>query len=90
MAVAIAVRVRFFARLREIAGIETESLKLSPGSTLADAYAAVRRTHSGLPDPGSVRGAVNQEFADWSTTVSDGDEVAFVPPVSGGTRCDTT
>jgi molybdopterin converting factor subunit 1 len=90
MAVAIAVQVRFFARLREIAGIETESLQLSPGSTLADAYAAVRGSHSGLPDPGAVRGAVNQEFADWSATVSDGDEVAFVPPVSGGSRCDTT
>lgn len=87
---AIAIRVRFFARLRELAGIETESLQLSPGSTLADVYAAVYRMHSGLPDRGSVRGAVNQELADWTMRISDGDEVAFIPPVSGGARCDTT
>jgi len=41
--------------------------------------------HSALePDRDSVRGAINQEFSDWDATVSQGDEVAFIPPVSGG------
>ena len=84
MAIAIAVRVRFFARLRELAGIEIEGLQLAPGSTLSDVYEAMRRQHKGLPDRGGVRGAINQEFADWNTQVSAGDEVAFIPPVSGG------
>lgn len=85
MAVAIAVRVRLFARLREQARFETEALQVPPGSTLADVYDSLRRKHPALePDRDSVRGAVNQEFSDWDTVVSQGDEVAFIPPVSGG------
>lgn len=85
MAVAIAVRVRLFARLREQAGFETQGLEVPQGSTLADVYDNLRRTCPGLePDRESVRGAINQEFSDWNTVVSQGDEVAFIPPVSGG------
>ena len=82
---AIAVRARLFARLREQAGTETETVELEVGSTLADVYAALRRTHPALEsDRAAVRGAINQEFSAWDATVSDGDEVAFIPPVSGG------
>jgi molybdopterin converting factor subunit 1 len=85
VAVAIAVRVRFFARLREQAGVEVEALEVPPGSTLGDVYANLRRKHPALEsDQHSVRGAINQEFSDWATRVSDGDELAFIPPVSGG------
>jgi molybdopterin synthase catalytic subunit len=83
--VAIAVRVRLFARLREQAGTETERLELPPGSTLAEVYEALRRRHPALEtDLKAVRAALNQEFKDWSSEVADGDEVAFIPPVSGG------
>jgi molybdopterin converting factor subunit 1 len=85
VAVAIAVRVRFFARLREQAGVETEPLEVPPGSTLADVYDVMLRKHPELErDRAAVRGAINQEFGDWTARVSDGDEVAFIPPVSGG------
>jgi molybdopterin converting factor subunit 1 len=84
MAVAIAVRVRFFARLRELAGVETEALQVPPGSRLTDVYETLRGRHDSLPPRESVRGALNQEFADWTAVVADGDEVAFIPPVSGG------
>jgi molybdopterin synthase sulfur carrier subunit len=84
MPVAIAVRARFFARLRELAGTEVEPLEVPAASTLADVYQAVRSLHPALPDRVSVRGAINQEFADWTAAVADGDEVAFIPPVSGG------
>src|SRR6266511_2618940 len=84
MAVAIAVRVRFFARLRELAGIEIEVLHVPPGATLAEAYDASRGQHPALPPRESVRAALNQEFADWTAQVANGDEVAFIPPVSGG------
>jgi len=84
MAVAIAVRIRFFARLRELAGAEIEALQVPPGSSLADVYDALRAKHTSLPARESVRAALNQEFADWNATVAGGDEVAFIPPVSGG------
>ena len=85
MAIAIAVRVRFFARLRELAGVEHETLEVAPKATLGDVYTSLRRRHPGLDAAGdSVRGAINQEFAEWTATVRDGDEVAFIPPVSGG------
>jgi MoaE-MoaD fusion protein len=83
--VAIAVRTRLFARLREQArGAETETLELPAGSTLADVYETLRQRHPALPDRGAVRAALNQEFSDWTATVEDGDEAAFIPPVSGG------
>jgi molybdopterin converting factor subunit 1 len=85
MAVAIAVRARLFARLRELAGSDSERVELPGGSTVADVYDALRKTHPALdPDRNAVRAAVNQEFADWDVIVADGDEVAFIPPVSGG------
>jgi len=85
MPVAIAVRTRLFARLREQAGAEVGSVELPAGSTVADVWAALRRLHPALTaDHGAVRGALNQHFTDWSAVVADGDEVAFIPPVSGG------
>ena len=84
MAVAIGVRVRFFARLRELAGTESDTLKTPSGSSLSDVYDALRAAHPSLPERDGVRAALNQEFAGWDAVVSDGDEVAFIPPVSGG------
>src|SRR5205809_8000851 len=84
MAIAVAVRVRFFARLREQAGVEIEPRQMSPGSTLADVYDVSRRAHAALPEREGVRAALNQEVADSTIKVSDGDAVAFIPPVSVG------
>lgn len=84
MAVAIAVRVRFFARLRELAGTETEDLKAAASASVADVYAAMRANHPSLPEQSGVRGALNHEFVEWDHEVADGDEIAFIPPVSGG------
>jgi molybdopterin converting factor subunit 1 len=85
MAVAIAVRTRLFARLRELAGTDAESVELRAGSTVADVYDALRKLHPGLDaNRESVRAALNAEFANWDAQVADGDEVAFIPPVSGG------
>jgi molybdopterin converting factor subunit 1 len=84
MTLANSVRFRFLARLRELAGTDSETIDIPVGWTVSDMYDSLRRTHPGLPDREGVRAAVNQEFTDWSATVSSGDEVAFIPPVSGG------
>jgi molybdopterin converting factor subunit 1 len=85
MPVAIAVRARLFARLREQAGTDAESIELPVGSTVADVYETMQRLHPGLEaDRHAVRAALNQEFVEWNAAVADGDEVAFIPPVSGG------
>ena len=87
MSVAIAVRTRLFARLREQAGSESELLEVPDGSTVADVYEALRSKYPTLEsDHKAVRAALNQEFKDWGTKVADGDEVAFIPPVSGGSH----
>ncbi|HKW07307.1 MAG TPA: MoaD/ThiS family protein [Candidatus Dormibacteraeota bacterium] len=84
MVVAIAIRVRFFARLRELAGLETQDVKSSPSASVASVYAAMRAYHPELPPQAAVSAALNHEFVDWDAVVADGDEVAFIPPVSGG------
>jgi len=85
MTVVIDVHVRYFARLRELAGTDSETIDQLPASTtLNELYLYLRRLHPALPEPESVRVAVNQEFADWSTKIPYEHEVAFIPPVSGG------
>ena len=85
MAVAVAVRARLFARLREQAGTDIEDLEVPFGSTVANVYEAIQKLHPGLhADQSAVRVALNQEFTDWESKVAAGDEVAFIPPVSGG------
>jgi molybdopterin synthase catalytic subunit len=83
--VAVKVSALLFARLREQAGADRFALELPGGSTVADAYAELRRLHPALEARReSVRAALNQEFAGWDDPLGDGDEVAFIPPVSGG------
>src|SRR5258707_12143878 len=81
----MAVRRRLFARLREQAGTDAETGEVRAGATVDDVYDALQKLHPALdPNRESVRAAVNQEFADWDAIVGAGDEVAFIPPVSGG------
>jgi molybdopterin synthase sulfur carrier subunit len=85
MKLGLAVRVRYLARLRELVGTDTERLPDVPaGTTVADLYESLREAHPALPERSGVRAAVNLEFADWETEVGLDDEVAFIPPVSGG------
>jgi MoaE-MoaD fusion protein len=82
---ALRVRVRLFAIQRELAGTRELPLELPPGSTVEDAWAAVVARHPALaPGRPSVRFARNGEYADPSTVLADADEIAFIPPVSGG------
>ncbi len=82
---AVAIHARFFARLREQAGTDSETVHVPQRSTVGDVYAALRGAHPALESNlDAVRPAINQEFSSWDTVVDEGDEVAFIPPVSGG------
>ena len=79
------VRVRLFAIQRELAGTREIGLDLADGATVETSWAAVVERHPVLaPGRPSVRFARNGEYADAATALADGDEVAFIPPVSGG------
>jgi len=74
------VRVRLFAMLRERAGTSELSLELPEGARVRDALDAVAELADGLP----LVMAVNREYADADAPLAAGDELALIPPVSGG------
>ena len=79
------IRVRLFAIQRELAGTREVPLDLPDGATVADAWRGLVALHPGLePGRASVRFARNGAYADEATVLNDGDEVAMIPPVSGG------
>ena len=81
----IRVRVLFFGRLKEVAGAAEESVELKPGSRIEELFASlVARQPEFASYRRSVVASRNQEFAAWSTPLDSGDEIAFLPPVSGG------
>jgi molybdopterin converting factor subunit 1 len=79
------VTVRLFARLREIAGAPDVQLQLSDGATVRDAWNTLVQKHLDMTAfTSSVSCAVNEDYSRMTATLRDGDEVAFLPPVSGG------
>ncbi len=80
------VRVRLFAMLREHAGRASIELTLPAGATVADALAELERREelAELLPRLPVRMAVNRDYADDATSLRTGDELALIPPVSGG------
>jgi molybdopterin synthase catalytic subunit len=79
------IRVRLFAMQRELAGARELELSLAPGASIEDAWVALVQRHPGLaPGRPAVRFARNGAYASPETALSDGDEVAMIPPVSGG------
>jgi molybdopterin converting factor subunit 1 len=81
----MSVTVRLFARLREIAGADELSRTVARPATVADVWQALTSEWPALaPYAASLSCAVNAQYARMTTPVGDGDEVAFLPPVSGG------
>lgn len=81
----VRVRVRLFAMQRELAGTRQVELELPGGATIEDAWQAlVARVPALAPGRSAVRFARNADYAPAETLLSDGDEVAMIPPVSGG------
>jgi MoaE-MoaD fusion protein len=85
VALTMRFEVRLYAVLRERAGAERVEIDLDDGATAEDALVAVRRLPGlDLLDRLPVRVAVNREYADPRQPLRAGDELALIPPVSGG------
>jgi molybdenum cofactor biosynthesis protein MoaC/molybdopterin converting factor subunit 1 len=81
----VVVDVRLFAILRDRAGLDRIELELPEGATVDDAFTALA-AHPGLDEMARlpVGAAVNREYVDRDAPLADGDELALIPPVSGG------
>ena len=81
----IRVKVLFFGRLKEIAGRAEDSLDVHSHADIETLFAEFASRYPGLQQyRSSLVASCNREFAAWSTPLRTGDEVAFLPPVSGG------
>jgi MoaE-MoaD fusion protein len=81
----VRVHVLFFGLLKDIAGKSTDTVELSDGACLQDVFDLYARQFPGLAGLAkSIVLAQNQAFATPDARLADGDEVAFLPPVSGG------
>ena len=79
------ITIRLFARLREIAGAPELSRELRDGATAWHAWDHLAGEFPAIAEYGAtVSCAVNEEYARLTTPLHDGDEIAFLPPVSGG------
>jgi molybdopterin synthase catalytic subunit len=79
------VRVLFFGALKDIAGRAAEELEIPDGTTLEGVFAIYSQRFETLGQRrSSILFARNQEFAKADTVLADNDEIAFLPPVSGG------
>src|SRR3954451_10475986 len=79
------ITIRYFAGHRDITGKSVEQIELAEGATVGSLWELLVGRYPRLAGySGRILYAVNQEFGTLTTGLRDGDEVAFVPPVSGG------
>ena len=79
------VTVRLFARLHELAGASQFRRELPAGATAADAWNGIVSDHPAMaPYSRAISCAVNAAYVKLDRPLADGDEIVFMPPVSGG------
>jgi len=77
----MSIQVKFFASLREKMGISETKIESTTASTAGEVWDQITNN---ADRPLNVLVAINLEYAQYESTVSEGDEVAFFPPVTGG------
>ena len=77
------IQLYYFALLQDQRGLAQEQLS-TESKTVAELYAELKDRHGFTLGQDALRVSVNEQFAAWDASLQDGDEVVFIPPVSGG------
>ena len=80
------VRILFFGKLADLVPETEFQQQIEPGTTVSDVYEKLARQYplQPLTQKPNIKVALNQQLSDWDQTLSPGDELAFLPPVTGG------
>ena len=83
MSNSIKIQVIYFAKLRELTGLDEETFSMKQGNKPGDVLTSINDRHE--IDLGiNFKIAVNDEFSDWDIELNEGDRLVFIPPVTGG------
>lgn len=88
-ALAMRVRVLFFGVLRDLVGVPERRMEVADGAAARDVVELCRTSGGSEALWRSIAVAVNQEYAGRERVLAEGDEVALLPPVSGGRELNT-
>ena len=77
------IQVVYFAKLRELTGLDREAFSINKGSNPTDVLASINERHQ-IDIGSNFKIAVNDEFSDWDIKLNDGHRLVFIPPVTGG------
>ena len=77
------IRVIYFAKLRELIGLDEEIFSMEKGDNPTDVLASINKKHK-MDVGANFKIAVNDEFSQWDVKLSNGDRLVFIPPVTGG------
>ena len=81
------VQLLFFAQLKELANADSITLEISQGESVTDLLAKLEEQYPDLSKAlldQTAMVSINQQIAQWDSPLNDGDEIGFLPPVSGG------
>ena len=83
MSHSIKIQVIYFAKLRELTGLDEETFSMKQGNKPGDVLASINKRHE-IDVEINFKIAVNDEFSDRDIELNDGDRLVFIPPVTGG------
>jgi len=77
------IQVIYFAKLRDLIGLDGEIFSMEEGNNPSDVLASIKKKHN-IDIGTKFKIAVNDEFSQWNIKLNNGDKLVFIPPVTGG------